>query len=76
MRMLFSKLIESIFLTSEKIIHLYQNQCLNTKSVAKYFGSKYDVYKTNANLYGRWCFITSFQIFCSTKKNFTRNVTG
>ena len=29
----------------------------------------YDVYKTNVDLHGRWHFITSIQIFCSTKKN-------
>ena len=26
-----------------------------------------------AGLYGRWCFITSFQISCNTKKNLTSN---
>ena len=30
--------------------------------------------KANVDLFGRWCFITSFQISCNTKKNFTRNV--
>ena len=37
-----------------------------------YFGSKYDVYKTNADLYGEWCFITSFQISCNTKKDYEK----
>ena len=30
--------------------------------------SNYDVYKTNADLYGRWCFITLFQTLCINKK--------
>ena len=60
--------IKSTFLTPEKITHCYQNQRLNTWFIVKYFGSKYDVYKTNAGLYGRWCFITLFQISRNTKK--------
>ena len=34
---------------------------------AKYFGSKYGVYKINTYLYGRWCFITTFPITCPQK---------
>ena len=28
--------------------------------VPKYFGSKYNVYKTIADLYERWCFVNQF----------------
>ena len=31
--------------------------------------------QNDADLCERWCFITSFQISCSTKKNFAKNVT-
>ena len=36
--------------------------------IAKYFESKYGVYKTNADLSGRWCFITAFPTTCQAKK--------
>ena len=39
----------------------------NSKSNTKYSGLMHNVYKTNANLYGRWCFINAFQIACNTK---------
>ena len=56
-------------MTSDKIIHWYQNRNQNI-FIVKYFGSKWDTYKTNEDLYGRWCFITSFPISCITKKAF------
>ena len=39
-------------------------------------GQSHDFCKTNADLHGSLCFITSFQISCNIKKNFTTNVIG
>ena len=38
------------------------------QSIAKYFGSKYSVYKTNAYLYDYWCLIIVFPITYHMKK--------
>ena len=38
-----------------------------SKYLVKHFGRML-FWKTNADLYGRWCFITSLQVSCNTKK--------
>ena len=34
----------------------------------KYFGLKHDLYKTNSDLYGRWCLLLRFKYPATLKK--------